>query len=90
MKKLEIYLDTSVIYYLDQQDSINEMQETLKFWKYVKNNEYKIYVSETTLLEIDGCNDNKKKILYKFLSEISYSIIEINVNVKIKCRKLLT
>ena len=33
MRKLKIYLDTSVISYLDQSDSQEKMEQTRKLWK---------------------------------------------------------
>lgn len=36
MNKLKIYLDTSVISYLDQQDSPEQMRETRDVWDNLK------------------------------------------------------
>ena len=33
MKKIRVYLDTSVISYLDQIDSPKEMEQTLDLWE---------------------------------------------------------
>ena len=36
MNKIKIYLDTSVISYLDQQDSPERMKETQEIWEFFK------------------------------------------------------
>ncbi len=35
MRKLKVYLDTSVISYLYQVDSPEKMEETLQFWEMI-------------------------------------------------------
>ena len=46
MNKLKIYLDTSVISYLDQQDSPEQMKETQEVWDFFRKGKYEIYISE--------------------------------------------
>ena len=36
MKKLKVYLDTSVVSYLYQEDAFERMQDTLALWKDIK------------------------------------------------------
>ena len=33
MRKLKVYLDTSIVSYLDQQDAPDKMNETLRLWE---------------------------------------------------------
>jgi predicted nucleic acid-binding protein len=44
LRKQRIYLDTSVISYLDQQDSPEKMAETQKFWELVKKDEFDVFI----------------------------------------------
>jgi predicted nucleic acid-binding protein len=76
MKKLKIYLDTSVISHLDQQDVPTLMADTLTFWKDIKKDIYDVYVSDITILEIDRCYEPKRSFMLKELSEIKYQKIE--------------
>jgi predicted nucleic acid-binding protein len=79
MKKLKIYLDTSVISYLDQQDSPEKMNDTQKLWDKLKAKEFEVIISVIVLYEIENIKDKtKKEKLQKYLSQIEYSIIEIN------------
>lgn len=38
MRKIKVYLDTSVISYLPQEDSPERMKDTLELWKDFENN----------------------------------------------------
>ncbi len=48
MKKLKIYLDTSVISHLYQPDAPDKMSETLALWKEIMAGEYEAVISEIT------------------------------------------
>ena len=45
MKKLKIYLDTSIIGYLYQETQPEKMTDTQKFWKQIENGIYKVLIS---------------------------------------------
>jgi predicted nucleic acid-binding protein len=72
MKKLKIYLDTSVISYLDQQDSPEKMNDTVLFWQDVRKGIYDIYVSDLVLSEMDNCQEPKRSLLAAELTKIQY------------------
>jgi predicted nucleic acid-binding protein len=78
IKKLRLYLDTSVISYLDQQDTLERMADTLKLWERIKAGEFEVMLSSVTETEIDACSETKKSVLKKYLEEIEYSVIKIN------------
>jgi predicted nucleic acid-binding protein len=80
MKRLKIYLDTSVISYLDQQDALERMAETHILWDKIKNGEFKAVISDITLSEINDCAEIKKNILFEYLAQINYELIETNEN----------
>ena len=42
MRKLKVYLDTSVISYLQQEDAPERMKDTLALWKEFENKKYDI------------------------------------------------
>ena len=76
MRKLKVYLDTSVVSYLYQVDAPEKMQNTLDLWKLFKNKVYEVYISDIVIREISGCNEEKLKILLDYLNQIDYNIIE--------------
>ena len=72
MKKLKIYLDTSVISHLDAHDTPERMQETLDFWDVLRENErYDVYVSSVMNRELDDCPEPKKTVLLQYRANIS-------------------
>lgn len=80
MKTEKVYLDTSVISYLYQQDVPEKMEDTLKLWEYFKAGKYEVYISDVVVNEINECEERKLKILLDYLKQIDYNIIETDEN----------
>ena len=78
MKKLRIYLDTSIISHLDQQDAPEKRAITHKLWDKIKANEFDVVLSNIDFAEIDDCDEKKKAILYDYLSQIDYSEVVVD------------
>jgi predicted nucleic acid-binding protein len=78
MKKLKIYLDTSVISHLDQQDSPERMAETHLLWEDIKANKYDVIISDVVIAEINNCEDLKRDVLYGYLGQVQYTLVEID------------
>ena len=79
MKKLKIYIDTSAIGYLDENEEkyINDKEAMLALWDSIKNNEFDVAISELTLDELnDNKNMDKLNILMDYLAQIEYDIVE--------------
>jgi len=75
MKKLKIYLDTSVISHLEAPDTPEKMSSTLKFWEKIKNNQFEIVMSDVTLQELKECREPKKTNLLNFLKLIKFNVV---------------
>ena len=78
MKKLKIYLDTSVISHLQANDAPEKMVCTLKLWEEIKKGEYLVAISEVVISEIDDCPEPKKTALQQYLNELKYEKIVLN------------
>ncbi|MDR1941170.1 MAG: PIN domain-containing protein [Endomicrobium sp.] len=78
MKKLKIYLDTSVISMLDQTKSQDRMADSQKLWTKIKKNEFDVVLSTITLDELNKNKPDKKAKLLHYLKQIKYSLISIN------------
>ncbi len=78
MKKMKVYLDTSVVSYLYQLDTPEKMQDTLALWELFKSGTFEVYVSDIVFREIDKCDEEKLDILLKYLKQIEYHTIETN------------
>ena len=76
MKKLKIYLDTSVVSHLDAPDATEKMQETLALWEEITAGTFDILVSDVTIEELQRCAEPKKSKLYEYLGNIDVVRIE--------------
>lgn len=79
--KIRIYLDTSVISYLDQQDAPEQMKQTQEVWKILAAGEYEIVISSIALTEIAKCDEKKLERLTSYISEIDYIDFDSNKEV---------
>ena len=52
MGKLRVYLDTSVISHLLQEDVPEKMADTRQLWEMFRNGKYDVYLSTVTLEEL--------------------------------------
>lgn len=77
MPKLKVYLDTSIISYLDQSDAPEKMQDTIAVWEILKKKQCDIFISNIVLNEINACDENKLATLMGFLDQIEYTSIEV-------------
>ncbi len=76
-RKTKIYLDTSVLSYLKQEDSPERTSATLKFWEDLKTrNDIDIYLSDVTLAEVSECYEPKRTFMQNKLKEIQFSLLE--------------
>ena len=76
-RKLKVYLDTSVISYLQQEDTPERMKDTLVLWKQFEAGKYEIYLSQLTLDEVGMCREPKRTMLLEYLGRICYEKLEI-------------
>ena len=81
MNKLKVYLDTSVISHLYQEDAPEKMTDTRQLWEMFREEKYDVYLSTVTLEEIEGCPEPKRSQLFDCLEQINYTLVQINSNV---------
>lgn len=76
MRKLKIYLDTSVISHLQQEDVPEKMRETLELWEQFKErDDVSIIVSDLVVREISQCSEPKRSFLLTKLAELDYTLV---------------
>lgn len=80
MKKLKIYLDTSVISFLFADDVPEFKKITENFFKnYVKKGSYLVYISDVVIREIEKTSDETKKTnLLQTVRKYSLQILTFN------------
>lgn len=89
MERLRVYLDTSVVSYLKQDDAPERMAETLQFWKMLENGEFDVYLSQVTLGEIGKCYEPKRSELYRHLDFIDFVLVEETEEQEIFAQKII-
>ncbi|GHV34445.1 hypothetical protein FACS18949_10520 [Clostridia bacterium] len=78
MKKLKIYLDTSVISHLNAPDAPERQADTWALWEDLKMGVYNVFTSPVLLEEISRCNEPKRGYMLDRLNEIPHTEIAIN------------
>ena len=83
MKKLKIYLDTSIIGYLYQETQPEKMADTQKLWEQIEDGVYEVLISDLLLEELsNNPNEEIKTILLGFLAQIDYKIVPITQEIE--------
>jgi hypothetical protein len=83
MKKLKIYLDTSVISHLDAPDVPDKEADTKKLWEEIKMGMYDVVISDLTAGEIDGCPEPKRTFMQTMVADISSEYAERSEEAKL-------
>jgi len=76
VKRLRIYLDTSVISHLDAPDAPDKQADTRKLWGDIRAGKFDVHISPVTVLELDNCPEPKRTVLTKQLQSIRYTELE--------------
>jgi len=78
MHRMRIYLDTSVINYLDAPAHSDKMSDTQDLWEILKRGEFfEAVISGVTEQEVDACPEPKRSFMFQKLTEIPFAIIEV-------------
>jgi predicted nucleic acid-binding protein len=77
MKKLKLYLDTSVISHLFAPDAPEKMADTLKLWKDIQDGKYIIVISTITTAEMDNCPEPKCSAMFSELDKIDKTTVNL-------------
>lgn len=80
MKKLKIYLDTSVLSFLFANDVPEFKRITEEFFEgYVKKGKYIVYISDVVIREIEKTKDETKKVkLLETIKKYSIQILRLD------------
>ena len=89
MKKLKLYLDTSVISHLEAPDTPEKMQDTVKLWEDMKNGKYEVYISNTTIGEINECKEPKRSFMLDKMKEVELTIVDAETEVEELSREFI-
>lgn len=90
MKKLKIYLDTSVISHLTAEDTPDKMADTLVLWEELKQGKYTAVISNITVEELEQCYEPKRSLLIDFIRQIKIELITQNPEVDALANEYIT
>jgi len=83
LRRLNIYLDTSVISHLQQEDVPEKMCETLELWEqFRERKDVQIMISTLVFTELYKCNKQKLSFLLNKLAQLDYKEIPITDSVR--------
>ena len=89
-RKLKVYLDTSVISHLMQEDVPEKMADTRKLWEMFRSGVYEVCLSTVTLKEVSDCPEPKRSALRDYLKQIKYSTIDITQEVSELAKQIIS
>ncbi len=69
MKKLRLYLETSVWNFMFADDAPEKKEITVKFFEEVQKGAFEIYISELVIAEIDAADDARRDQLKKLIEK---------------------
>lgn len=89
-RKTKIYLDTSVLSYLKQEDSPDRMKATLQFWEELKNrDDIIIYLSDVTVAEISDCYEPKRSFMMNKLRELQFTLLTKDDDAELLAKQII-
>jgi predicted nucleic acid-binding protein len=74
MRKIKLYLDTSVLSHMFAEDVPEKTEQTKLFWRELSGGKFEVFVSAITLDEIEQCAEPKCSKMIGKLKEIAYTI----------------
>jgi len=77
MKKLKIYLDTSIMSHLLADDVPDKMLETQELWEQLQQGEYEVIISELAFDELMRCDAEKRADIARYMTLINYTHVPV-------------
>ena len=78
VRRLKIYLETSVISYLDQPERGDKALDSHRLWGKIKAGEFDVVIYNVVEAEIGDCDEQKRNTLNYYLDEIDYTTVKID------------
>lgn len=78
MKRLKIYLDTSVISHLDAPDVPEKEADTRRLWNDIKAGRYKAVLSNVVFDELNRSGEPKRSFMLREIAEVDYGYVYLD------------
>ena len=77
MRKTKIYLDTSAVSYLQQDDSPEKTAITNQFWEKLKKcDDVEVFMSDVTFAELSDCHEPKRSFMLQKAKELDFTLLK--------------
>jgi hypothetical protein len=77
MKKLKLYLETSVWNFLFADDAPERKGDTIRFFEEIRNGDYELFISGLVIAEIERAREPVRNMLLEKIDEIEPEVLEI-------------
>ena len=82
MKKLNLYLDTSIYNFVIADDVPREREVTLKLFKEIKSGKYNVFISDVVIREINNAPEEIAVKLRNLINDIEPEELQVDENVQ--------
>ena len=82
MKKIKLYLDTSIISHLFADDTPDKMADTIRLWRELANGKYEIFISDMVTNEVQQCTEPKRSQMIEKIRQIELNLLHETSEVK--------
>ena len=89
MKRLQLYLETSVWNFYFADDAPEKQQATLQFFREIEKGGYEIFISDVVLEEIGNASFEKRRKLFQLIEQYHPENLLIHQEVLVLARKYL-
>ncbi|MCP4108823.1 MAG: type II toxin-antitoxin system VapC family toxin [Desulfobacteraceae bacterium] len=69
MRRLKLYLETSVWNFYFADDAPEKKETTVRFFHEIKKGTYEIFISDTVLEEIGNASEDEKRLLFNLIKQ---------------------
>jgi rRNA-processing protein FCF1 len=80
LKKLKIYLETTIFNFVFADDAPEKRRDTMKLFEEIKQEKYIPYTSEYVLQELEKAEEPKKKQMINLIEQYKMKFLEANEN----------
>ena len=82
MKKLKLYIETSVWNFLFADDAPDKKTVTIRFFEEIKKGDYELFISEMVIEEIDDAPEPLKSKLLRTIAEVEPEKLEVTEEIR--------
>jgi len=82
MRKIKLYMDTSIVSHLFADDTPDKMADTIRLWRELAIDKYEIYISDIVTNEIQQCPEPKRSQMLEKMRQIKLNLLHETNEVK--------